>query len=151
MEEIIGIALLIGVLWLLLTALGFILAHWQIFLAGGIAVGILPFFIGQKNSFLLLRSPVYIVGIGLCALITPLDWAFLIFVEYIGAHVFIAVTRTIGAPFAVVSSAWFDRGTWPRYLQSWEASHNSVKPDWNRPARRFSELTRWLSEGSRQQ
>lgn len=148
MGEILGIALLIGALWLLSTGLDFIIAHWQIVLFAAVIIGLLPFIIGQKNSFFLLRSPVYVAGVVLCALLAPLDYAFLLFVEYIGAHALVGITRILGAPFAVISSAWFDRNTWPIYLKNWEKSHASIEPDWKRPARRFSELTKWLSNGS---
>ena len=147
MEEILGIAAVIFLIWIILTTLGFIVAHWQIFAVGAVIIAILPFIIGQRNSFLLLRTPVYAVGIFLCILIAPLDYAFLFFIEHIGAHAFIGVTRALGAPFVVISSAWFDRNSWPSYLSAWEDAHNAVKPDWDRPTKRFSELTKWLSGG----
>ena len=146
MGEILGIAALILVIWLLITILDFVIAHWQIFLIGAVLIAVLPFIIGQKNSFLLLRSPVYAVGIVLCALITPFDYAFLFFIEHIGTHVFIGLTRALQAPFVVIGSAWFNRDSWSNYLRDWENAHNSVKPDWDRPNRRFSELTKWLSK-----
>jgi len=150
MEAILGIAALILAIWLIVTVLDFIIAHWQFFAVGVVIVGVLPLVIGQKNSFILLRTPVYAVGIVLYVLITPLDYAFLFLIEHIGTHVFIGFTRTLGAPFVVFSSAWFNRESWPSYLRAWELAHRAVKPDWERPTRRFSELTRWLSEGPKQ-
>ena len=146
MGEILGILAFIAIIALIVVTIQFIIAHWQVFLIGAVIIGMLPFVIGQKNSFILIRSPAYAAGIALCALITPFDYAFLFLIEHIGTHTFIGFTRTLGAPFVVVSSAWFDRESWPRYLTAWKDAHNAVKPDWGRPIKRFSELTRWLLE-----
>ena len=103
-----------------------------------------PFFIGRKASFPTTETPVYAAGVVICMVITPLDYACLFFIEHIGAHAFIGLTRTLGTPFVVISSAWFDRDSWPSFLKAWKDAHDAVKPDWERPIRRFSDLTRWL-------
>ena len=101
----------------------------------------------MEAIFFLLRVPVYLAGVVLCIFILPIDFAFLLLVEQVGTHAFIGITKTVGAPFVIVSSAWFDRNSWPRYLKEWQEAHNSVKPDWERPMRRFGELNAWLVEG----
>jgi hypothetical protein len=113
-----------------------------------VIVSVLPFIIGQEACYFILRIPIYIVGIVICLVILPFDYACLFLIEHIGTHVFIGLTRAIGTPFVVFASAWIDRDAWGRYMNAWRRAHNDVKPDWGRPSRRLSELTRWLIEGS---
>lgn len=105
MPALIGWAIGLFLLWLVITVLDFIARHWPIFAAAVVAIAVLPLIVGQKNAFLLLRAPVYGAGIVLCALILPLDYAFLFLVKHVGTHVFIGATRAIGAPFVIISSA----------------------------------------------
>jgi hypothetical protein len=101
----------------------------------------------MEAIFFLLRVPVYIIGLVLCVAILPFDFAFLFLIEHLGSHALIIVLRVLGAPFVIVGAAWFDRSSWPNYLKKWEQAHNSIKPDWNRPIKRLTELTTWLTEG----
>lgn len=99
--------------------------------------------------FFVLRVPAYVVGLVVCVIAVPVDSGFLA-IEFVAGHAFTAVVRLFGAPFVVVWSAYFDRKLWPRYLEEWEKAHDGIDPDWDRPIRRFAELTRWLVHGPRQ-
>src|ERR1019366_2653519 len=90
--------------------------------------------------------PVFFVGLLLCAIVLPLDYA-LMTAGMLLTHIAIALNRIFCAPFCIIYSAWFDRSAWPQYVQRWEAAHGSVKPEWERPLKRFSELSTWLTEG----
>jgi len=150
MDAILEIAAGIFVLWLVLSLLGFVLSYlWPVIAVFAIAVGIAAVTVGPTKTFFLLRVPVYVVGITLCLVILPLEYAFLLLGEIV-LHGLIAVLRTLGAPFAFLRSAWFNRSSWSDYLSGWEDQHNSVKPEWNGPIRRMKKLNRWLTEGPKQ-
>ena len=99
----------------------------------------------MEAIFFILRVPIYLIGLILCIIILPFDYVILA-IEYC-SHIFIAVFRTLGAPFVIIGSAWFDRSSWPNYVKEWQKAHESVDPDWKRPLKRFSELSTWLTDG----
>ena len=100
----------------------------------------------MEALFFLLRVPVFLIGLLLCSIVLPLDYA-LMAAALIYSHISIAVIRLFGAPFVIAYSAWLDRSAWPEYLKRWQKAHDSVNPDWERPFKRFSELSTWLTEG----
>ncbi len=96
--------------------------------------------------FFLLRIPAYLIGIVISIIALPLDLSILL-MELGVRHFFIFIFRSIGVPFVIVYSAYFDRDSWPTYQSNWQKAHDNVKPDWDRPFRRFPELNKWLIKG----
>lgn len=109
-------------------------------------VGVRPI-INMDAIFFLLRVPIFLIGIALSIIALPVDLLILIIIELFGRHLLIIILRILGMPFVIIGSAWFDRSWWPDYLKGWEKAHDSVKPDWGRPFRRFPEIMTWLIEG----
>jgi hypothetical protein len=100
----------------------------------------------METIFFLLRIPAYIIGFVICIIAIPFD-NFVSLIELVGKHALIFVFRSIGTPFVIIYSAYFDRNAWPQYQLNWQKELDDVKPDWERPFRRFPELSKWLVKG----
>jgi len=96
--------------------------------------------------FFIMRVPVYVAGLAICIIALPFDLIALL-IEYFGIHVLITFFRVLGIPFVIVNSAYFDRDSWSRYQSNWQKAYDNIRPDWDRPFRRFPELNKWLIKG----
>ncbi len=96
--------------------------------------------------FILIRVPVFLIGLILCLVVLPFDLVFRL-IAVTGIHIIIIFFRLVGTPFVIVGSALFDRAWWPRYLKEWEEAHASLKLNLHIPFKRFPQLMTWLGEG----